>query len=487
VSFFSPPRTVKRSGFLLLEAILGIALFVLIVSVVVVSLLSGQEAAVMFGDRHQATVLSEQALDAVRSIRDGSFSALTQPSVLNTPRGVAIDPTTSRWAFSGSQVVASGGYVTSVVVTSLAADRVQVAATTAWRHGRSSSGSIVLTSELTDWRTPRPVGDWSSATLEGSFVPGGAPDFTHVVLDGNYAILTGGVGAGAGLYVVDISTPSSPVRVANTFALAYRAKDAVLKGPMLYLLTDDPSAELQVYDLSSPGTLSAGNLVRSLNLPGWTLGQSLGLLNDTLLVGAQPDQGTLYTFAVSRSGALVHLGTLTEQATYYAIAATGTSAYLATSIGTSELRIAALGDPANPQLVPALGADLPGAQDALSIVVTGTAALIGQRQGAEPDVTLLDLGSPGFASMWHHTGSGDIVGVATDAGVCYGFLAANTGTKALQILRLWDHSLAEIAFYNSQYGPGRQLVYDVMHDRLFLVTRDALLIFKPASTPGPCE
>ena len=125
------PRFICRAqpGFLLLEALLGIAVFALFVSAIGFTLLYGQENTIMAGDRTRAAYYSEQALDAVRTIRDGSFSALT-----NGQHGVYVNAA-GVWAFTGSQIVHSGGYITHVYVTQLDTDWKRVSARTRWKHG----------------------------------------------------------------------------------------------------------------------------------------------------------------------------------------------------------------------------------------------------------------------------------------------------------------------------------------------------------------
>src|SRR3990167_6343109 len=111
-----------RPGFLLLEALLGITVFGMFLAAVTFILLHGQEESIRGGDRMRATLFSEQALEAVRSIRDTNFSALTAGA-----HGVGVGPT-GTWVFSGSKTVYDNRYTTVVTITALASDWVQVAA-----------------------------------------------------------------------------------------------------------------------------------------------------------------------------------------------------------------------------------------------------------------------------------------------------------------------------------------------------------------------
>ncbi|MFA7682388.1 MAG: type II secretion system protein, partial [Candidatus Peribacteraceae bacterium] len=63
------PRN-QRKGFLLLDVLLGITIFSIFVGFASFSLLFSEQLAMKSGDRARAYALSEQALEAARSIRN---------------------------------------------------------------------------------------------------------------------------------------------------------------------------------------------------------------------------------------------------------------------------------------------------------------------------------------------------------------------------------------------------------------------------------
>lgn len=78
-----------------------------------------------------------------------------------------------------------------------------------------------------------------------------------------------------------------------------------------------------------------------------------------------------------------------------------------------------------------------------------------------------------------------MVGVAMDPYRCYGFLADSSGKKALQIINMRNKTTdVKIASYDSTSGLARGMEYDLVRDRLYLLTDQAFLILKPASSGG---
>ena len=70
---------------------------------------------------------------------------------------------------------------------------------------------------------------------------------------------------------------------------------------------------------------------------------------------------------------------------------------------------------------------------------------------------------------------------------CFGFIAANTGHKAFQVMDLKNKStLSELWTYVSPTGIGRGLAYDLVRDRMYGLTDSALYIFKPGVSIGTC-
>jgi hypothetical protein len=479
-----------RPGFLLLEIVLGICIFGLFMSAVGLILLYGQQNTSQSGDRVRAAQAAEQGLEASRSIRDGSFAAVTAGT-----HGFALNASKT-WTYSGTKLTVTGSYVTKVTVTSMGTDWVRVGSSVRWKHGVNRSGSVLLTTDLTNWRAQRLTGDWSAATLEGSYTDAGSPQFNSAAVSGNYAFVTSDSSGGAGLYVFDISNTASPSRVASSFNLGADARGVAVKGKVLYVTTADSNQEIRAYSIASPTSLSAANLIATYNLSGSSLATSLALQGDTLLVGATQNASynELYSFDVSRSGSIVYKGSLPVTGTVNAVSVTGSSAFLATDYAAGKLKRAYIA--ADKSLSFPTNSDwyVTNTTIGRAVFASGTSALLGGQKSAAQEMVLFDTrdggGNPAPSpGPWYHEGSGSVVGVTADAGLCYAFLASDSNAKAFQVVQMRDKSLSEIASANatSPSSPGRGIFYDIVRDRVFLLTKKAILIYKPGSGSGPCS
>ena len=472
-----------RSGFMLLELLLGIAIFSIFLSGIMLTLIYGQENTVNGGDRLRGAYLAERTMEGLRAIRDGSFASVTTGT-----HGIAVNPATGMWAYSGTQSLLTGSYISSMVVASKGTGWVSFTGSTTWKHGYNRAGKVLLTGEMTDWKSTTSVGNWASPSLEGSYVDGGTPIFHHIAVSGNTAYVTNDA---VGLYIFDISNTASPTRVNAGFNVGFTASGITIRGKRLYLITSDPSAELKVYSITSPTTPV---LITSYNLPGSSLGKSLALGYNLLFVTANytgvAGQHQLYSFDVSNSGSVILKGTLDDSDTMDAVALSGTSAYIGSSVDTAELRV--VNAVASGSITLAGGFNLTDRiLDGTAIAVSGTSALLGTQAGAIREVVVFDIGNGGVPSgvsgPWYHEGSGSIADIAMDPYRCFGFIAANTGHKAFQVMDLKNKStLSELWTYVSPTGIGRGLAYDLVRDRMYGLTDSALYIFKPGVSIGTC-
>lgn len=480
-----PPR--HHSGFLLLEAMVGIAVFALFIGAVGLTMLYGQEGTIMAGDRTRATYLSEQAIEVARAVREQSFSSLAAGTHGWKLSGVGV------WSLTGSQVISSGSYSTSLTISSIASDIVGLTARTTWKHGYNRSGSVIITSELADWRSTRSIGNWSSLTVEGSYVASGTPSFVDLSLfSGAYVFAA--ARTSPGLYVIDTSNTASPTRINSSFSLGTGAWDTVIRGDVLYVATDNTSQEIYAYRISSPATFSSAQLIGSYNVPGNARLRSLALQGDVLFAGATASstagEAEFYAFRVSSGGTITLLDSIDDNSgTVSMISVAGDTAYLASSHDTGELRAVDVSSGANLTLLG--GYNLTDRTlDGLSIATSGTAAILGTQKGSIQEVVMFQI-EDGVPSPppgpWYHEGSGSIVGIATDPSRCYAFLAAQSGRKALQVMNMRNTAtLQELATYTSSNGLGSAVFYDMRRDRTILATDGALFIFRPGTTTGTC-
>jgi Tfp pilus assembly protein PilV len=478
----------QQQGFLILEVMLGIALLVLFISAIGYTLLYGQENTIAGGDRVRATYITEKAIEAARAIRDASYSSLTAGN-----HGVYVNPATDKWSLTGSTLVSSGGYTTMLTVSSVTSDWLRLSAQTKWKHGYPRSGSVLITSELTNWRSTASIGNWSSITVQGTYTDGGTPNFNEIaVASGGYAFVTSA--SANGLYVIDIRNLASPTRINSSFDLGTAGYGITIIGEVAYVITGDNSQEIRAYDIASPSTFDAPQLLGSYNIPGSGRARSIAVSGDKIYVGttasAAGGEEEFYAFAVN-GGTITLLDSVNDDSSSIeSIALSGTAAYLASSMDTSELRVVNIASGSNLTLVG--GYNLSDRTlDAVTVTLFGTSALLGTLKGSSiEEAVLFDItngGVPSSPGPWYHEGSGSILGMDIEPSRCYAFISAQSWKKALQVFNIRDKStLAELTTYNSTTGAGRGVQYDPTRDRVYLLTEQSLIIFQPGSYTGVC-
>lgn len=475
-----------RPGFLLVEALIGIAVFSIFLAGIGTTLLYGQENTIMAGDRIRATTASLRSLEAARAVRDGSFSSLAA-GVYGARIG-----SDGRWSLVPGALTLTGSYVASLTITASGADWMKVDALSKWKHGYARSGAVLLSTDITNWRTTTARADWRSLTVDGTFVPGGNVLFTRAAIGASTLYVT--AGNSTGLYVVNIANTASPARIAAGFSLGAAGYDVAVRGDRLYVVAADSSAELKVYNVSNPDSPS---LVTSVDLPGSSRARSLAITDRVLLVGmtqsAVSGEHELLAYNISSTGSSIPLLDSEDDAgSVYGIAVSGTGVYLASSDDSYELRAYRIHDSGSLVVASVPGYNLSDRTlDSQSIAVTGTSAIVGSLKGsiqemvmfnALPKVPTLTSSGP-----WYHEGSGSVVGVAMDPSRCVGFLAADSGRKALQVVNVRDTTtLAELTTHTSTTGKGRGVLYDPVRDRVFLLTDQAVVVFRGATSTGTC-
>ncbi len=475
-----------RPGFLLVEALIGIAVFAIFLAGIGTTLLYGQENTIMAGDRIRATTASMRSLEAARAVRDGAFSSLAAGTY-----GAKIGAD-GKWSLVAGAQTLTGSYVASLTLTASGADWMKVDALSKWKHGYARSGAVLLSTDITNWRTTTALADWRTLTVDGTFAPGGNVLFTRAVIGGSALYVA--AGNSVGLYVVNIANTASPTRIATSFSLGVAGYDVAVRGDRLYVVAADSSAELKVYNIANP---DAPSLVTSVNLPGSSRARSLAITDRVLLVGmtqsAVSGEHELLAYNISSTGSSIPLIDSEDDAgSVNAIAVSGTGVYLASSDDSYELRAYRIYDSGSLVVASVPGYNLSDRTlDSQAIAVTGTSAIIGSLKGSIQEMVLFNARPkvPTLTSTgpWYHEGSGSVVGIAMDPSRCVGFLAADSGRKALQVVHVRDTaSLTELTTHTSTTGKGRGVLYDPVRDRVFLLTDQAVVIFRGAASTGTC-
>ena len=470
------------SGYLLLEALIATGVFAIFIGAISFALFYGQEGALKSGDRVRAVFLTEEALGAVRAIRDKDFADL-----LPGQHGTCIGAD-GAWELCGSESVTTDGYTTRLTLEALFADHVRATAETRWDFGMTRTGSVVLMEEFTNWRVEKPIGNWALPSIRGSYVDTTQLLFNAVAVAGDYAFVTSE--NGAGLYVFDLTDPANPTRVAGGFSLGAAGYKLAIDGTTLYVCTATDGAEVQIFDISSPSLLSMDKRIATINLPGSGRARSLAIFGGTLFVGAT-ESGTeseLYAYNVSNPLSPQLLDELEDTGSHFDISLHDGYAYVATSMDSLELRVVDVFDPEDLAFASGGGFNLTDVHDARTLSAVGDKVLVGRRSGdVIEELVLLDISRGPVPSSppgpWYQEISANANGVATEPGERYAFLASDNLSSEFQVIDLQAFALGQspvIAQSHPNKGGGRAVAYDPLHDRVLFATDKALIIYVPA-------
>lgn len=136
-------KFVKRRGQILLEFLVSVAFFsagIFTVSAFIFEALSSQG---FIAERTRALALAEEALEAVRSIRDDTYNNLEEGTF-----GVALSD--GRWALIGMSD-SNGPFTRSVRIDLLPDGRADVVVNILWRSVQSRQETVSIFTRLARW------------------------------------------------------------------------------------------------------------------------------------------------------------------------------------------------------------------------------------------------------------------------------------------------------------------------------------------------
>ncbi|MFA6446452.1 MAG: prepilin-type N-terminal cleavage/methylation domain-containing protein [Candidatus Paceibacterota bacterium] len=138
-------RQNKNRGFSLLELVLAVAVFSIGSIAIGYMLIDANNSAQMVSSRAEAILLSREGLEASRSIRDTSFSDLTDGTHY-------LDSTSGNWQFTDTPGVIDEIYTRTIAVSSVDNYTKLITSTVSWNSVLGSTKNISLKTHLTAWR-----------------------------------------------------------------------------------------------------------------------------------------------------------------------------------------------------------------------------------------------------------------------------------------------------------------------------------------------
>lgn len=470
----------SRKGNLLLEAIVAIGVFAIFLGGIGTALIVGERSTVIGGDRARAAFLASEQLEGLRRIQQANFTALT------TPGTYGVVEKNNAWVLTGAAVVRDG-FTARVTLTNATSAQVNAEARVSWNFGVARSGSIVLRSYLTNWRKVTTVGNWGSVSQVSSTLQSGSPGFQKVLVAGNYAYITSA--ADAGLYVYDISSLTAPTRVSSSFTLGASAYGITIAGDRLYVATNAPSGEVQVIDISTPASLTSADILDTYDVPGTMGARSVAIYGNTLFVGTadSASEHHFYALEVSEIGEMDLLSSMSTSGSVMGMSLSDGYAYIVSSNNAGELQVIDVIEPEYLQYAPGTGIDMTNTFDGISIVTSGTSAVVGRANGsAIEEITLYEIGYSPVPSPppgpWTLELGGDANSLALIEGTKYLFVGGSASNTQLRVVDLFamvrggTTTLTTVNVGETVNG----LTYDWSLDRVFAVTSgNRLIIYRP--------
>lgn len=475
-----------RGGFLLLEALIAISVFVLMIGSVVLALYAGQEGTIRSGDRIRAITLTENAIEAARAIRSASFDALTEGN-----HGTCL--TEGVWTLCGTGSVTTDGFSTVLTIAPQGEDRVSCTAKTSWSIRSGRSGTVELGETLTDWRAYRAIGNWGNPVLAGTLKDAGLPLWGEGMFQGTVLYLAGSSEEGGpGIGIFETANLESPLRIAAGFTLGATAEEVLVQGTRLYLVSSETDREIQIFDVTDPGALSLEKLLGTIDVPGEGKARSIALYGTTLFVGAAESatENEFFAYDITDASAAVLLGGFDDTGgSFLDLFLRDGYAYGASTLDLAELRVLDVFDPSAITLAGGGGYGLIGEYDATALALTGTGLLLGRQSGeATEEAVLFDISkSPVPApppGPWYMELGGSVTDIAADPGGFYAFVTSDNPAQDLTVIdsaAFAQGGLPGIAVIDipPEHGKARSVTYDPLRDILAVGTDTSVFLYRP--------
>ena len=149
VAIYNSTFRASRGGQTLIEAMVAIAIAMLVVTALIGLGVRTIRAATISRNISVAASYAQQGIEAIRSIRDRGYDHLA--SCTANPSRIYWHPTESHWACQAGEEVVDSIFTRSFTVTESPVGKLQVRVTVAWSDV-SGSHTIPVDTYFTDWR-----------------------------------------------------------------------------------------------------------------------------------------------------------------------------------------------------------------------------------------------------------------------------------------------------------------------------------------------
>jgi len=412
----------EEAGFALVEVLLASAIFAMMVAGIIGAFVYGRESTYNTGDRLRAMELADEGVQAVRNIRDASFSNLTAGTY-----GLA--QSSGTWALSGSSDT-TGIYTRQIAITSGGTNRFNVTATVTWPEATGITGSVSDTTELSNWMATIHTPSWNTPTLQGSTAFSGY----KVATQGNYAYVIKNSSGVTNFEVVNTTTPASPTLV-GSLTLAGTPTNIAVSGNYAYVSNASSSSELQIINIATP---TAPSLTSTYNAPGSAGGLGVYVVGNYVYLSRAANGGNdeLVIVNVTTPTAPTLLWGWSDNVNLNEVYVNGTTIYLATSSSTQQ--VIGLTGTAAATTITGSGSTLYVGQGTTFYAING--GLVGLLMsvyskitlpGTINDLTTNTNGTYVYAGTNYATGQLQVVNISVLTGITIAGSAAETGSVTI--------------------------------------------------------
>ena len=460
----------KASGFSLVEIVLASAIFVLLVSALIGNLIYTQESAVVAGARARAVFLAEEGLEASRNIRDAAFANLVDGNY-----GLA--SSSNQWIFLGTQDV-TDIYTRQIQISTPSANRKQIVSQVTWQQTPQRTGTVSLTTYLTNWLASAGIGNWALPLQQSVYNAAGNQDAWKVVVQGNYAYMVRLDGT-PDFLIIDISNLAAPT-LTGSLSLNGIPQAITVSGNYAYVGSRLDTEDLQIIDISNPalptvaGTYNAAgtNDVVSIAISGSTayLSRTFDAANPEITV-----------VNVSNPASVTLVGSLNLANTASDVVLIGSYLYVSNYNTSGELYVVDVSVPATPTI--AATVNLTGSSTGLSITGAGSIVYVGRTGGEVRAVDVSTPTSPIAAGSFNAGAS--VQDLSLGNSNTYLFVSDSGASGGFHVLDVSNpNSITQISTLNLMGGrAGNGIFYDSTLDRAFIASANnssELIILQPS-------
>lgn len=408
----------NQRGFSAVEVLLAAAVFGVIVTAITGALVYGRAATAAAGDRNRANLLAEEGVEAVRNIRDGSYSNLIDGTYGLVQSG-------GIWTLSGSSDT-TNNFTRSVTIATNGTNRKLVTSTVSWPQGSTTTQTNVSTL-YSNWAAAIAIPKtWANAFQQGSTDITGTTAAYRVATQGDYAYVIRNTNT-ANFYVINISNPASPT-VVGSLNIAANPSNIAVNGNYAYVSSTNDNAELQIINVTNP---AAPSISSSYNASGTANGLGVYVVGTTAYLSraANSSVDEFIIINATTPTAPTRVGGFGNNNAMNDVYVNGTAAYLATSSDTQEVMVINIATPGSPTLSTSI--NLSGTTNATAIDGFGTTLAIGQGAVLHTYSTSAPLAPTAADTL---TMGGTVQDISADSAHNYLHVGTNGTTTEFQVV-----------------------------------------------------